>query len=663
LFADVVGSTALGERLTPHEVKTLIGECVSRMSRTVEQFGGSVQAYMGDGIAAFFGVPVAHEDDPDRAAHAGLQIVEVVAEYARDIAAAWGVDNFNVRVGINGGHMAVGMVGGADRQLVALGDATNVAARLQSTAAPGTIVVGEQTARRLAHRFLLEALGELQVKGRAEGVPAWRLAGTLDETRQQAPTPLVGRAPELARLRVAVEGLLAGRGQLLLLAGDSGIGKTRLLGELATIVGERALWLEGHARPFGEELLYWPFAQIVLSWLEAEPGDAEVAVRTKLRSKLTSLPSLDDAAVSGLGALLGLRDGHDQLSRPRLDDVGAEIRVACCQWIEALGARQPLVIVLDDFQWADAPTRELAESLLDLTDRAPLLLAVAHRGQPASEASRFRLHALEHYSHRTTDIALELLKENETSELLAMLLPDGLDPSAGAEVVARAEGNPLYVEELLRALIEDGGLERRHRTWALTRAPGRMVPAALEGLLLARIDQLPEQPRRLAQLAAVVGRTFPASVLARIAPNERLEQDISILLRAQVITELRRFPELIYSFKHGLLQECALSTLTPVRREELYGVVAGVFEELYADAPEKHLDVLTSYYARSGNRAKALEYLELASQRAARLNANTEAVSLLTRALKIATELGDAQAEGRVMTELKRLAAADIGAA
>ena len=655
LFADIVGSTSLGERLQPHEVKTLIGECVTRMARVVEQLGGTVQAFMGDGIAAFFGLSAAHEDDPDRAAHAALQILATVADYARDIATAWNVDDFNVRVGINGGQVAVGAVGAAERQLVALGDATNVAARLQSAAAPGTIVVGEATARRLGQRFLLEALGELEVKGRHEPVVAWRLIGPLEETKQQAFTPLVGREHEVARVRVAIDELQAGRGQLLLLAGDSGIGKTRLLAEVATIAGDGSLWLGAQTRSFGSELIYGPFVAILRSWLGAQPGEAEVSVRTKLRSKLAALSELDlERAGSKLGTLLGLHvDGQDPAP---IDDLGIEIRQAYREWLGALAARRPVVVAIDDFQWADAPTRELAESLLELTERAPLLLAVCFRGQPASEGSRFRLHALEHYPHRTTDLTLEPLGDDKAADLLTMHLPDGFDSVARAEVVARAEGNPLYLEELLRTLIEDGGLERRRRTWALTRTPDRLLPVALEGLLLARIDQLPEAARRLLQVAAVVGRSFPARVLERVAEPE-LEQGISVLIRAQMITELRRFPELVYAFKHGLHQECALSTLPPARREELYGVVAAAFEDLYADVRDEYLDVLASYYARSGNRVKALSYLELAGRRAATLNADAEAGTLLRRALKVADEIGAKPAEERIRAELDRLAA------
>ena len=418
LFADVVGSTSLGERLAPHEVKTLIGECVSRMSHAVEQFGGSVQSFMGDGIAAFFGVPTAHEDDPDRAAHAALRIVEVVAEYARDVSAAWGVDDFAVRVGINGGSMGVGVVGAADRQLVALGDATNVAARLQSAAAPGSIVVGEQTARRLAHRFVLESLGELHVKGREEAVQAWRLAGALDEPTHQAPTPLVGRESEVARLRVALDELQAGRGQLLLLTGEPGSARHGCSASSRRSPATAHLQLEGGARSFGDELLYWPFVRVLRGWLEVAPGEAEISVRTKLRSKLASLGSRDlDAGVARLGALLGLRAAAEERAQPRLDDRAPTSVSPSASGSRRSRARRPVVIALDDFQWADAPTRELAEALLDLTDRAPLLLAVAFATQPPSEATRLRLHAFEHYPHRTTELALEPLSAGESDDL------------------------------------------------------------------------------------------------------------------------------------------------------------------------------------------------------------------------------------------------------
>jgi class 3 adenylate cyclase len=657
LFADVVGSTALGERLAPHEVKALIGECVNRMARAVEQYGGSIDAYMGDGIAAFFGMPAAHEDDPERAAHAALRILGVVAEYARDVSAAWGVEDFNVRVGINSGQTAVGLVGGAEQQVVALGDTTNVAARLQSSAAPGTIVVGGSTARRLAHRFVLESLGEISVKGRAQPVAAWRLVRLQEGTRAPAPTPLVGREAEAARLRAAVEEVVEGRGQVLLLVGDAGIGKTRMVSELRTIAEGRAVWLEGHCHSYGTELLYGPFVDVLRHWLGVESGEAEVSVRTKLRAKLAGLPALDATElVTPLGRLLGLQGAPQEAERSAgPEELARELRAAYAAWLEALTQTEPVVLALDDLHWADAPTRELAEELLEVTDRAPLLLTVALRGDMPSEGYRFRLHALEHFSHRAVELPLGPLSKAASEELLGMLVPEGLDEVARVELVTRAEGNPLYLEELLRSLIEEGGLERRRRTWALTVTPASLVPAALEGLLVSRIDHLPESPRRLLQVAAVVGRTFPADALERVSRSETFERDLSTLLRAQFIRELRRYPQLVYTFKHGLLQEAALSTLTPARLEQLYGRVAAVFEELYAGSKDEYLEVLASYYARSRNLEKALEYLERAGGRAVSLDASTQAVHLLKRAREVATKLQNADAEQRIGEHLDRL--------
>ncbi|MGH2997168.1 MAG: adenylate/guanylate cyclase domain-containing protein, partial [Gaiellaceae bacterium] len=280
LFADIVGSTALGERLAPEEVKALVGECVTAMSRAVEEYGGTIQAYQGDGICAYFGVPAAHEDDPERAARAALRILEVVGEYGRDIAGAWGIADFNVRIGINSGQTAVGFVGAGDPQAVALGDTTNVAARLQGEARPGTITVGEAIARHLSNQFVFEPLGELALKGRTEPVSVFRLVRSQTEERPSAPPRLVGRAPEVERLRTAVEDLRAGRGQVVVLLGEPGIGKTRLLTEVRSIAGDEITWLEGHCLSYGG-LPSWPFIEILRRWLGVESGEAEVAVRTK----------------------------------------------------------------------------------------------------------------------------------------------------------------------------------------------------------------------------------------------------------------------------------------------------------------------------------------------------------------------------------------------
>jgi class 3 adenylate cyclase len=657
LFADIVGSTALGERLAPDEVKALVGECVTMMSRAVEEYGGSVQAYMGDGICAYFGVPRAHEDDPERAARAALRIREVVREYARDVAAAWGIADFNVRVGINSGQTAVGLVGAEDPQAVAIGDATNVAARLEAAAEPGTIVVGEATSRRLSHRFLFEPLGEVAVKGRAERVQASRLVGAQQVDHAAAPSLLADREVEVARLRAAIDEVTAGRGQALLVVGEPGIGKTRMLEELRAIAGERVTWLQGHCLSYGG-LPSWPFIDMLRRWLGVEEGEAEVALRTKARARLGALLDAELVEVlPALGRLLGIRldpalEDHLHNSRQSLSE---QIQQAYVRWVEALMQQRPVVLAVEDLHWADASARELAEALLELTDRGPLLLATTLSMDPVSEGARFRLRVLADYGHRATELPLGPLPDAAANDLLSRMLPGALDDASRATIVAQAEGNPLYLEELLRALVEGGGVEQRRRTWTITVRSRDLLPPALENVLVARIDRLPRGARRFAQVAAVVGRTFPVRVVAHVAQTEDWQQDLAALLRSEIVREVRRYPEFESAFKHGLMQEAALSTLPPARRTELYARVASTFEEFYASALDDHLERLAHYHAQADDGRKALEYLERAAESAADLDARGRASDLFRRARKLALDVGDRAAGLRIDDRLAAL--------
>jgi len=605
LFADIVGSTALGERLAPEETKALVGECVTIMSRAVEEFGGTVQAYQGDGICAYFGVPVAHENDPERAALAGLRILELMGDYTRDIERAWAIEGFSVRVGINSGRAAVGLVGSAEPQAVALGDATNVAARVQASAKPGTVLVGEGTARRLKHRFVVEPLGEIDVKGREAPIGVSRLVGPTSRAPSTPRSPCVGRDTEIAALRSMLDDLVLGRGRVVALVGNAGIGKSRLVEELSALAGERATWLEGHCLSYGG-LPPWPFMEILLGWLAAEAGEPEIAVRTKARARLGALlgGELDDVLAS-LGQLLRLRPdttGSD------LGDSG--MPKAYVRWLEALAAERPVIVVLEDIQWADVPTRELAEAVLELTDRAGIALVLTDEPIAGSEGASLRLRALSHYLHRATEIPLGPLSDEAARELLTALLGENVDDVSRERLIRESEGNPLYLEELARAL-EEGSLEERGRTWTITMRSPELLPPSLENLLIARIDRLATGPRHLAQIAAAVGRTFPVAVLERVAGDE-IAADLASLFRTEIVRERHRYPEFECGFTHGLLQEAALSTLTATGRRDLYARVARAFEGLYVDSLDEHVERLAHYHAQAGNLPQALAYAERA---------------------------------------------------
>lgn len=646
LFADIVGSTGLGERLGPDEVKALVGECVTRMSRAVEEFGGVVQAFMGDGICAYFGVPSAHEDDPERGARSALRIIGVAVDYAAEVKAAWDIEGFNVRVGLNSGPAAVGVVGGEDSQTVALGDTTNVAARLQSAAEPGTIAIGPGTASRLAERFVLEPLGEIAVKGRSEPVTASRLVGPRPAAEPPSRTPLVGRDAELARLQGAVADLHAGRGQVLLLVGDAGLGKTRMLAELRHLSGEDATWLEGRCVSYGAGSPYGPFVELLRTWLGVEESDAELAVRMKLRARAGALLGAQaDRLLPYLGLLLSVRldpDVERDLLALSADALAEGMEEAFVTWAEALARTRPLILGVDDLHWADGTTRGLAERLLSLTDRAAVMLAVTLRPDPGSEGWAFRLVAQTRFAHRVVEIPLLPLSPDASRALIEALVPPGLvGEPVKDELVAKAEGNPLYVEELLRALLEAGG--DRKRTWTITPSTAAELPPALEALLVARIDRLAPGARRLAQVAAVVGREFPVSVAAAVAGSENADRDVGELLRSEIVRELRRFPELECTFRHGLLQESALSTLTPATQRELYGRVGHAMEVYLAEQGDERFERLAFYFYRSPEAAKALEYLDRAAEHAVEVEAPAHAEQLWTRGVRLAERIGDAE--------------------
>ena len=635
----------------------MIGECVTRMCQAVEQFGGKVQALMGDGIAVYFGVPVAHEDDPERAARGALRILEVVAEYSYEVEAAWGISDFNARVGINTGVMAVGLVGASDPQSVSLGDTTNVAARLQSAAEPGTVVVGEATAKSVLPHFVLEALGEFSVKGRVQPVPAWRLVGAQAATEPYQRGPLVARGPEMARLTSIVEELTAGRGQLALIVGDAGLGKTRLLAEVRALAAGRVTWLEGQCLSYGAELLYGPFIEMLRKWIGAEEGQAEIAVRTKLRATLGLLPASQvQEVLPCLARLLGVKldeADDERLGRLPPEDLAAEIHHAYGTWLTALAARGPVVVAIEDFHWIDPSSRELAEGLLGLADASPILFVGTSRVDPESEGWKLRVHVLANFAHRTAELNLSPLSDDEAQDLLALHAQSAaLSQIELEQIVSGAEGNPLYLEELLSAFSDGRASPRaepgRRRPFVSSHRRSRACSWPASTAFRLRHESSPRWPpssgaafRSGSWSTWPRPRTWKTSSPSSYAPTSSASS--------------AAIPEPEYVFRHGLLRTASLSTLTPARRRLLYGTVGHAFETLFADSLDDRLEVLANYFARSDDLWKALDYLERAGTRAESLDAMERAVDLWRQAEGLADRLGDVAAQQRLRSRLDSL--------
>jgi predicted ATPase/class 3 adenylate cyclase len=646
LFADVVGSTALGERLDPEDFRDVIAEAIGRMERAVERFGGEVFEYSGDGVLALFGAPTAHEDDPERAILAGLEIVDSVAAESDAIADRWGIEGLAVRVGIETGLAVLGRVGeGAKLEYGAVGDALNTAARLQAAAEPGAVLAGPRTHRLTAGRFDFGGAIDLALKGKSGRVAARRV----DRTEVQRPgrgpvgAPLVGRDSELRRGVESVEQALAGSGRILFVTGEAGIGKSRIIAELRrrfTVGAGAPRWLEGRCVSYGEALPYWPFRALLREWLgelAGEAGDLGGALRTELErvggARGSELAESLDLVVATAAA------GPGGGTEPPPQMVQERIRAAVAALFAGLASEGPLAVALDDLQWADASSLALAERLLPLAEDAPLLIVLSSRPERDHPVSSLRERALRDEGDRSQEIALEPLGDDRDRDLLAALVGETpLPVELEGRLLARAEGNPLYLEELVRSMVEVGSLERAAGGWRFDRDVPVEIPETVEKLIGARIDRLSPPAQELLGIAAVLGRQFPVALLERVADDTATALDE--LRAAELLGDGARWPVPFCAFRHTLLQEAAYRSLLRRRRQQLHAAAVEAIEDLYADRIDEFAGMVAHHADVAGDERRALNYHRRAGDAAAAVYSLDEAIEHYEAALAAATRIG-----------------------
>jgi class 3 adenylate cyclase len=536
LFVDVVGSTRLAEEIDPEDWTAIINEAFDLMSRAVFHYEGTIAQLQGDALLAFFGAPIAHEDDPERAIFAALDMLESIEEFARQLRATQGIE-FNIRAGLNSGPVMVGNVGSDLRyEYTALGDAVNVAARMQTAAQPGTIVITEMTRRLTGDTFDLEDLGALEVKGKAEPIHAFRVLGrkALPARRRGLESvgldsPMVGRDEPLARLTELIDVIRHGRGRVAFVVGEPGIGKSRLLAELkrAALVpaegGTTATWVEGRCVSYGRNLPYHLLIDLIRSILGISFASAEREARALLEEEVARLLA-EQAEVADtvpyLAHLLGLPLRPEERGRTEIDPEVLQGRyvAATHRLLRSLAARGPVILVCEDLHWADPASLAVARLIMPLSTQLPILFLGALRAETDSDGWALIGQARELYGDALTDIRLEPLTVADSRTLVANLLEiESLPERVRDLIMTRAEGNPFFVEEVVRMLIEQGVIVPQGDRWVATDAVGGVeIPETLHGLLLARIDQLPEPAKRSLRIAAVIGRQFPVRVLERV---------------------------------------------------------------------------------------------------------------------------------------------------
>jgi class 3 adenylate cyclase/tetratricopeptide (TPR) repeat protein len=668
LFCDVKGSTAAADQLDPEEWTEIINGAFEHMIGPVYQYEGTVARLMGDAILAFFGAPIGHEDDPQRAVLAGLDIVAGIGPYRKVIKHKWGID-INVRVGINTGRVVVGTVGSDLRmEYTAMGDAINLAARMEQAAEPGTILIAETTYKLVEHLFKTQDMGGISVKGKDEPVPAYRVLGRRSSSHSRRgidglASNMIGRDLEFSTLRDTIDSVQQGVGQIVCVIGDAGLGKSRLVRELKQSTkstqspNSDLQWIETASLSYETTQPYGLFQRLIRRLNDIGPADSITVLREKVTSLTTGFEGGEDRRI--LRVFEALFDLEPSTGDPRLE--GEAFRRELFQVIPELWRMRfsevPSVIVFEDLHWSDPVSIDLLLHLLPLTAEIPLLLICAFRPERNAPAWRVKTFADDEFRHRYTEVALRPLSDMQVNELVDDLLEIADLPDLLRErILERSGGNPFFVEEVVRGLIDSGAVASEEAMvdnkpqvyWRATGDSQRVeIPDNLQALLAARIDRLEEETRHTLQLASVIGRTFSQRVLQSIGNNGhalKVERELGLLERLKIIREAARLPEVEYKFSNPLTQEVAYATILLRQRREFHNKVGQAMETLFPERLAEMAPRLASHFREGGSDGRAAHYFTMAGDTAYRLFALTEAIRHYSQALEL-TEKDSAKSE------------------
>jgi class 3 adenylate cyclase/tetratricopeptide (TPR) repeat protein len=645
LFADLKGSMELLADRDPEEARAILDPVLERMMDAAHRYEGFVNQVMGDGIMALFGAPLAHEDHAVRACYAALRMQESVKQYAEATRATLGLP-IQMRVGLNSGEVVVRSIGSDLRMdYTAVGQTTHLAARMEQVAMPGSVLLAADTLRLVEGYVQVKALGPTAVKGLGEPIEVYELVGAgtarsrLHATAARGLTRFVGRDAELETLRRTLERAGTGHGQVVALVGEAGVGKSRLVWEFSHSHRTQGwLVLESGSVSYGKATSYLPVVDLLKSYCGIENQDDAQRMREKVTGKLLTL---DPVLGPTLPAFLSLLDVPAEDSTwDALDPPQRRQRTldALKRLLLRESQRQPLLLVFEDLRWIDAETQALLDSLVDSLPATCILLLVNYRPE------------YEHGWHQKTyyqQLRLDPLPPESAEVLLEALLGAATDLAPLKRLLmVQTEGNPFFVEESVRALVESGVLAGERGSYRLLRPFERtQVPATVQAVLAARIDRLPPDDKRLLQAASVIGKDVPYPLLRAIAewPESAVQRGLARLQAAEFLYETRLFPEPEYTFKHALTHEVAYNGLLQERRRTLHARILEAIERQAADRLPEQVERLAQHAWRGEVWTKAVRYLQHAGEKAAARSALQEALAYFEQALTALPQLPESR--------------------
>lgn len=666
LFVDISGFTAMSEKMDPESLAALMNQCFSMMEKIIEHYGGTIDKFIGDCVMVLFGVPAALEHSARNAVNTAIEIRDRIQDFNHDKRLAIPLD---VHIGINTGTVVAGSIGGTKRRdYTVMGDTVNVAARLEGLSADGEILAGPETYAATKNEFRFKKRKPVLLKGKTGAVSVYELLSEKKRVYHSKPgktrsitSRLIGREAETNLLLTRARSLETGRGAIVSLAGEAGIGKSRLAEELKrSLTADNLIWMEGHAISMGTRMRFHPFIDLFRNWAGIQEEDEESKARRKLEQRIQSImPKTAEDSLPFILTLMGLVVSENQARR--IESIEGEaleilIRKTVKHFFAAVASRSPVVVLLEDLHWADQSSIDLLLALFSLAGSHPILFLVLFRPRYHEELDQIaaRISPACHL-----EIRLRPLNAHHSRKLMENLFHAAtLPPVLRDDILARADGNPFFIEEVLRSLIDRGMMEDSRDASAVDRLKNVIIPQTISDVIMERIDRLEPETRLVLRTAAVIGRSFFYKILSSVLDDlDDLDSRLEYLREAQFINRRERMDEMEFIFKHALAQETAYRSILLKKKKELHRAAAAAIETNFQSRLHEFYGTLAFHYSCSEDFEKAEAFMIKAGQEALKTGASIEALQLFQNALNMYLEnCGDAVDELKVAEIEKNIA-------
>ncbi len=622
VFVDVVNSTGVFEKIDPEDVHQIMNGCFKILLDEVHKYEGTINQFRGDGVMAIFGAPLAHEDHAQRACHAALGIKRTLKDYSEEIEKKHNI-RFDVRIGMNTGLVVVGSIGDDLRMdYTADGDTTNLASRIETNAMPGTILISSNTYRLVGQLFQIQYLGKINVKGKEHALDVYEL---IDEKiyrpriglERQIYSEMVGRENEIDSVELQLKKVIKGEGAVINIIGEAGIGKSRLLAEFKDQdLMKQVMLLEGKAISIGKNLSFYPIIDILKQWALIKEEDEKTTAFNKLETAVMDLhPKEANEIVPFIATLMGMKLTGKYAERVGGIEGEALENLIFKNFRELLiqaAKLQPLVIIIEDLHWADLSSIGFLESIFRLAEGHRILFINTIRPTYEETGDRIIKTLKEDLKAHYIEVELTPLDDRSSETLINnMLKIKGLSRIVIDRIVKRADGNPYFIEEVVRSFIDEGVVVVKDGFFeATSKINALVIPQTINDVLMARIDRLDEKTKNLITITAVIGRSFFYRILTDIIhPEKDIDKNLLFLKEAQLIFERNRMGELEYFFKHALTQEVVYESILYQKRIDLHLKVAASIEHLFNDKLYEFYGLLAYHYGKGKNLEKTEEYL------------------------------------------------------